>query len=250
MTFRECAGAYIAAHQAGRKIPKHTAQWPSTPGTYVYPVFGSLAVQTVDVALVRKALEPIWNAKPETPSRVRGRIEAVLDWATVRGYRRGENPARWRGHLENLLPKRSKVARVEHHAALPYPEIAEFMTKLRAQEGVAARALEFAILTAARTGEVIGATWAEIDLQGRLWTIPGGRCGAWGETGSRCTGFDRHSRIGAPSRPRSPQEAQMTPEVGSMPLLEAIHDLRRFWATDIRTAITSATEDLLATGEL
>jgi integrase len=129
-------------------------------------------VQAIDVGLVMKALEPIWNEKPETASRVRGRIESVLDWATARGYRQGENPARWRGHLENLLPKKSKVWRVEHHAALPYTEIGAFMAELREQDGTAARALEFAILTAARTGEVIGATWSEIDLEGHLWTIP------------------------------------------------------------------------------
>ena len=116
-----------------------------------------------------------WTAKPETAGRVRGRIESVLDWATARGYRQGENPARWRGHLENLLPKKSKVRRVEHHAALPYPEIAAFIAELHEQEGLAARALEFAILTAARTGEVLGATWAEIDLEGRLWTVPAER---------------------------------------------------------------------------
>ena len=175
MTFSECAEAYIAAHQAGWKNSKHAAQWPATLATYVYPVLGSLPVQAVDVGLVMKALEPIWNEKPETASRVRGRIELVLDWASARGYRQGENPARWRGHLENLLPRRSKVARVKHHAALPYDELPAFMVELRQQEGVAARALEFAILTAARTGEVIGATWAEIDLEGCLWTIPAER---------------------------------------------------------------------------
>jgi integrase len=175
MTFQECAERYIAAHQAGWKNPKHAAQWPATLGTYVYPVFGSLSVQAVDVGLVLKAIEPIWITKPETAGRVRGRIESVLDWATSRGYRQGENPARWRGHLENLLPKKSKVRRVEHHAALPYPEIASFLAGLREQEGIAGRALEFAILTAARTGEVIGARWEEINFAERLWTIPADR---------------------------------------------------------------------------
>jgi integrase len=122
-----------------------------------------------------KALEPIWTSKPETAGRVRGRIESVIDWATARGYRQGENPARWRGHLENLLPKKSKVRRVEHHAALPYAGLAEFMVELRQQEGIAARALEFAILTAARTGEVLSTRWSEIDFKARLWTIPGSR---------------------------------------------------------------------------
>jgi integrase len=175
MTFAACAERYIASHKAGWRNPKHAAQWPATLGTYVYPVFGSLSVQAVDVGLVMKAIEPIWVQKPETAGRVRGRIESVLDWATARGYRQGENPARWRGHLENLLPKKAKVRRVEHHAALPYVEIDAFMAELRRQEGVAARALEFAILTAARTGEVIGAKWDEIDLGECLWTVPAER---------------------------------------------------------------------------
>jgi integrase len=175
MTFQACAEAYIAAHRAGWRNPRHAAQWPSTLEAYVYPVFGTLPVAVIDTGLVMKAIEPIWTEKPETASRVRGRIESVLDWATARGYRQGENPARWRGHLENLLPKKSKVRRVEHHAALPYPEIAEFLAELRARGGIAARALEFAILTAARTGEVIGARWTEIDLGARLWTVPGSR---------------------------------------------------------------------------
>jgi integrase len=175
MTFQACAQAYIKAHAAGWRNPKHAEQWPNTLGTYVYPVFGAVPVQAVDVGLVMKALEPIWTQKPETASRIRGRIESVLDWATARGYRQGENPARWRGHLENLLPKKSKVRRVEHHAALPYEEISSFMAELRGQESIAARALEFAILTAARTGEAIGARWGEIDLAERLWAVPGER---------------------------------------------------------------------------
>jgi integrase len=175
LTFKECAERYISAHAAGWRNQKHAAQWPATLDAYAYPHFGSLPVQAVDVGLVLKAVEPIWQAKTETASRVRGRIESVLDWATARGYRQGENPARWRGHLENLLPSRSKVARVEHHAALPYAEIAAFVAELRQQEGVSARALEFAILTAARTGEAIGSRWSEIDLTARLWTIPGAR---------------------------------------------------------------------------
>ena len=175
MTFKACAERYIASHKAGWRNAKHAAQWTATLETYVYPSFGGLPVQAVDVGLVMKAVEPIWAEKPETAGRVRGRIEAILDWAKSRGYREGENPARWRGHLENLLPKRSKVRRVEHHAALPYPEIGTFMTELRQQEGVAARALEFAILTAARTGEVIGARWSEINIAEQLWTIPAER---------------------------------------------------------------------------
>jgi integrase len=175
MSFQQCAEAYIAAHKAGWRNPKHAAQWPSTLGTYVYPMFGSLPVQTIDVGLVMRALEPLWTVKPETAGRVRGRIESVLDWAAARGYRQGENPARWKGHLENLLPQKSKVHRVAHHAALPYVELADFMVELRQQEGVAARALEFSILTVGRTGEVLGARWSEIDFKARLWTVPGER---------------------------------------------------------------------------
>jgi integrase len=175
LSFKECAERYIASHQAGWKNPKHAAQWPATLSAYVYPAFGLLPVHAVDVGLVMKAIEPIWTEKPETASRVRGRIESVLDWATARGYRHGENPARWKGHLENLLPARSKVRHVEHHAALAYPEIAGFMAELRQKQGIAARALEFAILTAARTGEVIGAKWDEIDLDAKVWTVPGAR---------------------------------------------------------------------------
>jgi integrase len=175
ITFKDCAERYIAAHQPAWRNPKHAKQWGATLAAYVYPVFGDLAVQAVDVGLVLKAIEPIWTTKPETASRVRGRIECILDWATARGYREGENPARWRGHLENLLPARAKIRRVEHHAALPFGEIGVFMAALRAQEGVSARALEFAILTAARTGEVIGARWDEINIAERLWTIPAER---------------------------------------------------------------------------
>jgi integrase len=175
MTFNACAERYIAAHKAGWRNAKHAAQWAATLRAYVYPVFGTLPAQAVDVGLVMKALEPIWTEKPETASRVRGRIESILDWATARGYRQGDNPARWRGHLDNLLPKKSRVRRVEHHAALPYPEIGGFMAELHAKTGVPARALEFAILTAARTGEVIGARWDEFDLAERLWTVPAER---------------------------------------------------------------------------
>jgi integrase len=172
ITFKKAAADYIDAHRAGWRNAKHAAQWTATLTTYAEPVIGNLAVQVIDTGLVLKVLEPIWTTKPETASRLRGRIELVLDWAKVRGYRTGENPARWRGHLDKLLPARGKVRRVEHHAALPYGELPDFMALLRAQEGTAARALEFAILTAARTGEVIGAKWNEINLAERLWTIP------------------------------------------------------------------------------
>ena len=175
VTFKDCAERYITSHGAGWRSPTHAAQWPSTLRIYVYPVFGSLPVQGIDVGLVLKVLEPIWSVKPETASRVRGRIESVLDWATARGYRQGDNPARWRGHLENLLPGKLKVRRVKHHAALPYAEIGDFIAQLKSQEGVGARAFEFTILTAARTGEVIGATWSEMNIAEQLWVVPAER---------------------------------------------------------------------------
>jgi integrase len=175
VTFRACAESYIAAHRAGWRNAKHGAQWGATLETYAYPVFGDLPVQAVDTGMVVKVLEPIWAAKTETASRLRGRIEAVLDWATTRGHRQGENPARWRGHLENLLPAPTKVQKVRHHAALPYSEIGAFMADLQRQEGIAALALRFLILTAARTGEVLGARWDEIDAAARTWTVPAER---------------------------------------------------------------------------
>ena len=175
ITFDQCAEAFITAHSAAWKNQKHVAQWKATLRTYVSPVFGSLPVQVVDVALVMKVLEPIWTTKPETAARIRGRIESVLNWAKARGYRAGENPALWKGHLSNLLPAHSKIAKVKHHAALPYDETSQFIDALRRQDGVAPLALEFAILTAARTGEIIGARWTEIDLEAKVWTVPASR---------------------------------------------------------------------------
>ena len=175
MTFQQCAEAYIEAHKAGWQNAKHAAQWTSTLKTYAYPVFGALPVQAVDVALIAKVLEPIWTTKTETASRPRGRIERVLDWATVRGHCQGDNPARWRGHLDQLLPARSRVRKVQHHAALAYAEVGQFMADLRGQDTTSALALEFLILTATRTAEVIGATWSEADLDAAVWTIPAER---------------------------------------------------------------------------
>jgi integrase len=174
-TFAEAAENYVRSQSAGWRNAKHAAQWPSTLKRYAFPIIGRLPVQAIDTDLVLKVLEPIWTTKPETANRLRGRIEAVLDSAKVRGLRGGENPARWRGHLDKSLPKRSKVRRVEHHAALPFDALPEFMTRLGGQDGTAARALAFTILTAARTGEVIGAKWDEIDFAARVWTIPADR---------------------------------------------------------------------------
>jgi integrase len=192
ITFKQCAAAYVQAHRAGWRNAKHAAQWDATLATYAEPIIGTLPVQAVDTGLVMKVLEqevrdadeppaPLWTARPETASRLRGRMEAILDWAKVRGYRDGENPARWRGHLDKLLPARAKVRKVEHHAALPYADLPGFLAALRQQDGTSARALEFAILTAARTGEAIGDTWDEINWKDQVWTIAGARMKAGNE---------------------------------------------------------------------
>jgi integrase len=175
MTFKECAESYIESHRSGWRSAKHESQWGNSLATYTYPIFGDLPVSAVDVGLVMKALQPIWSTKTETASRIRGRIESILDWATVQNYREGENPARWRGHLDKLLPKPSKVQKVKHHAALPYSDVGAFMTRLRKREAIAARGLEFLILTATRTVETIESTWDEFDLNEKIWTIPAGR---------------------------------------------------------------------------
>jgi len=175
LTFKECAEGYIAAHKSSWKSDKHAGQWGATLETYAYPVIGSLPVQMVETAHVMKILEPIWKDKTETASRVRGRIEKVLDRAKALKLRSGENPAAWRGHLDQLLPAKSQVSPVENHAALPYAELPAFMAKLRAKEGVSARALEFTILTAARTGDTIGAKHKEINKAEKLWTVPAAR---------------------------------------------------------------------------
>lgn len=174
-TFDQCAKEYIETHKQAWKNSKHAAQWTATLDTYAAPVIGHLSVQDIDTECIRKVLEPIWITKTETATRVRGRIESILDWAKVCGYRTGENPARWRGHLDQLLPKRSKVQRVKHHPALPYDEIGAFMVELRKRGGVAALALEFTILCLSRTGETIGAKGPEVDLAKKAWTIPADR---------------------------------------------------------------------------
>jgi len=175
VTFRDCAEAYIATHEPSWKNAKHRQQWRNTLATYVYPLIGPLPVQAIDVTLVTKIIQPLWLQKTETASRVRGRIEAILDYATVHKYRQGDNPARWRGHLEEALPDRAKIAKPEHHAALPYDKVGAFMSDLRRRESTSARCLEFLILTAARTSEVIGATWDEIDLATKVWIVPANR---------------------------------------------------------------------------
>jgi integrase len=175
ITFETAAQQYFDQHELKWKNVKHRAQFLSTLKQYAFPKIGKLSVADIDVGQVLKCIEPIWQNKTETANRVRGRIEAVLDWATVRGYRKGDNPARWKGHIENVLPARGKIQKVVHHPALPYDELSSFMTSVKEREGMAARALEFTILTAARTGEVIGAKWEEMDLHEKVWTVPANR---------------------------------------------------------------------------
>jgi integrase len=171
MNFRQVADRYIAAHEAGWRNAKHRYQWRATLDLACEQI-GRTPVAAIATGDVMRVLDPIWREKPETASRLRGRIESVLDYAAAHGWRGGENPARWRGHLAKLLPAPDKVAKVKHHAALPWPEIGMFMAELRDENGVAARALEFAILTVGRTGEVIGATWPETDIRAALWVVP------------------------------------------------------------------------------
>jgi integrase len=172
VTFRSCVEAYVEMNRAGWKSKKHAAQWSATLKTYAFPTIGEIAVGEVDTSTVLAILQPIWTTKTETASRVRGRIEAVLDWARVQGFRSGDNPARWRGHLDKTLPPRRRVQGVVHHAALPYSEVAALIRELQARPGISARALEFSILCASRSGEVRGAVWDEFDLEGGVWTIP------------------------------------------------------------------------------
>lgn len=175
VTFKQAAEAYIDAKRSGWKNAKHASQWSMTLETYVYPTIGHLAVGAVDTALVCKVLDPIWRTKTETASRVRGRIEVILDHAKVRGQRDGENPARWHGHLEMTYPAKGEVAPVKHHTALPYAAMPAFWPKLQMQDGFGARALELTILTVARSGETLGARWPEFDLDIKEWRIPAER---------------------------------------------------------------------------
>ena len=175
ITFDSAATSYIASHRAGWKNEKHAEQWTNTIATYASPVFGSLPVADVTTALVLRVLQPIWTTKTETASRVRGRVEKILDWCKTQGYRTGDNPAAWRGHLENLLSAPQKTKKVEHHPALPWREIGAFMQALRTMPGTAALATEFIILTNCRTSEAIEARWSEIDTVEKRWTIPAAR---------------------------------------------------------------------------
>jgi integrase len=184
--FQHCAEQLIASQEVGWRNAKHRQQWRNTLATYAYPILGKVPVADVDTGLVLQVLQQrvavgddksvaLWNARPETASRLRGRIEAVLSSAKARGFRTGENPATWRGHLDNLLPPRSKIRRVVHHPALHYRDLPQFMARLRAKDSISARALEFTVLCAARTGEVLGVKFDEIDLEERVWVVPAER---------------------------------------------------------------------------
>jgi integrase len=189
MTFSKYADQYIADHKAEWKNPIHRLQWQSTIDTYAKPIVGHLMLSEVDTDAVMKVLRPIWFEKPETASRLRGRIESILDAAKVLHYREGENPARWRGHLKHLLPLKSKVRKVKHHKAVPWKEMPAFMAALRQRPSLSARMLEFIILTAVRVGSISGdlerddddrppMKWSHVDLDARVWTIPATKNGA------------------------------------------------------------------------
>jgi integrase len=176
MTFRQCADFYIAAHEQSWKNDRHRTQWQQTLESYCYPTLGDLPIQQIDTGLVMRIVQPLWHSKTETSARIRGRVEAILDWAVSAGYRpEGANPARWKGHLQNLLPAKAKIAPTRHHKALHYAELPQFMAELAVQTSIAALALRFTILTACRTGEALGARWDEIDPGNRLWVVPGSR---------------------------------------------------------------------------
>ncbi len=170
--FRDCMVEYIDSHKSSWRSEKHKKQWEATLLKYACPQFGAMNVRLIDTPLVLKALEPIWNKKTETATRLRERIERILSWAATKGYREGENPARWRGHLEELLPKPAKVKKVKHHPSLPYMQLGKFWCGLQLEKGIPARALAFTILTACRTGEVIYAKWEEFDFAAKVWAIP------------------------------------------------------------------------------
>jgi len=175
ITFKECALSYIASHKSGWRNAKHVAQWTNTLETYAYPIIGELSIQDIDTGLVLAVIEPIWHTKTETASRIRQRIEKILDWAKVRGYRDGENPARWRGHLSVSLPKPAKVSKVKHFKALPYKELPAYFQQLRQINTIAAKALAFTILTATRATEARECRWCEIDTSNKVWIIPAHR---------------------------------------------------------------------------
>ena len=172
LTFQQVAQLYIGAHEKSWRSPKHRAQWSATLETYAYPVLGDIAVKDVDTGMIMRVLEAVWHSKPTTASRLRGRLEVVLDYAAARHWRQGDNPARWRGHIENLLPHHAKVKAVVHHAAVAWHDLPALWGELAARDDISSLALRFAMATAVRTNEILGAMWSEIDLDHKVWTIP------------------------------------------------------------------------------
>jgi integrase len=224
ITFADAAETYIGAHHPAWKNRKNEQQWRNTLATYAYPVIGKLPVAAIDTGLVMRVLEPIWRTKNETASRVRMRVERILSWATTHGYRNGDNPARWQGHLDNLLPPQTRVAPVQHHKALPFAEIPEFIVRVRERDGLAGEALIFLILTAARTSEVLGAKWTEFDLDAGIWTIPASRMKAARE--HRVPLSDRAVEI----LESLPRDGERVFPLSNMALLQL---LRRMWRRDV-----------------
>jgi integrase len=231
LTFDEAAAKYIEAHRAGWRNTKHAAQWEATLKAYASPTIGALQVADVSTAHVRAILDPIWRDKTETATRVRGRIEAVLDWAVVAGHRpEGLNPARWRGHLALMLPPPRKVTKIEHHRAVPAAAMFELWKRLQAAPGLGARALQFAILTAARSGEVRGATWGEIDLAAKVWTVRAERMKAGREhrvplTDAACALLTRLGAAGKPSALVFPSAADPQKPLSDMTLAAVLRRL-------------------------
>ena len=209
ISFDGATAAFLDAHSAAWRNAKHVKQWRNTLATYASPILGRFPVRDIDTGLVMRVLTPIWQTKPETASRLRGRIEAILGWAAVHGYRAGDNPARWKDHLQRLLPAKGKLRAVRHYAALPYAELPAFLAELRQQASVAARCLEFLILTATRTSEVIKATAAEFDLAAKVWTIPAGPH----------EGRPRAPHPARRARHRTPRRATARPRRGRVPAL-------------------------------
>jgi integrase len=239
-TFAAFAEEWIATQEAGWRNEKHKAQWRSSLKRYAEPTIGALRVDTISTDDVMRVLKPIWSVKPETANRVRTRLAQILDAAKARGVRSGDNPADWKGRLKHLLPPQSKVKRVKHHGALAYTDVPALMAELRERDSISARALEFTVLCAARTAEVINATWPEIDLKEKVWTVPAGR-----------TKQGREHRVPLSARaveilnslPRNPENEYVFPSdirfrrpLSDMAMLEMIRGLRGHGVTVHGTA--------------
>lgn len=258
VTFEEAAGRFLKRKTQEFRNPKHAAQWGSTLEMYAYPVLGKLAVSEIEIGHVVRALEPIWSDKTETATRVRGRIESVLTWATVNGYREGPNPAAWRNNLDAVLPKPGKLKNVEHHAAVPIDDAPAFLAEVQEHKGASSRAVEFCLLTAARSGEARAATWDEIDLERRTWTVPASRMKAGREHIVPLSDAAMALLEALPARSGllfpSPRGKVMSPEalirvMGRCGRSETVHGLRstfRDWASERTNYAHEVAEQALA----